>query len=77
MTVHTPAFLGVGDYSRNLFYVHATSLSTRSSGTQQGMARSWVTLSKALVRMVTHPSTNQACDCLAMVINHEMLAPSY
>ena len=29
------------------------------------------------VRMVTHPSTNQAHGCLTPVINHEMLTPSY
>ena len=29
------------------------------------------------VRMVTHPSTNQASDCLTLMINHEVLTPSY
>ena len=36
MTIHTPAFLQVGDHSRNLLYAHTTSLSTSGSGTQQG-----------------------------------------
>ena len=31
----------------------------------------------ALVRTITHPSTNQACAYLTLVINHKMLAPTY
>ena len=44
MTVHVPAYLWVGNDSRNFLYVHNTSLSISGSVTQLGMAWSWVTL---------------------------------
>ena len=39
MTVHTPAFLHVGNHSKNLSYAHTSG----GSGTQQDMASSLVT----------------------------------
>ena len=76
-TVHTPAFLQAGDYSRNVLYARHTSLSTNGGGTQQGMGMVMGHTNSVLVTIVTHPGTNQAHDCLTLVINREMLAPIY
>ena len=44
---------------------------------RQGMIMGHADLALAPVGTVTHPSINQAYDCLTSVINHEMLGPSY
>ena len=53
MTVHTSVFLKNGDHSRDLLYVHTTSLSSSGSGTQQGMAWSWATLTQQIAAVRT------------------------
>ena len=73
----TPAFLQVGDHSRDLLYAlpqvfQLVAVEHSRAGHHHGSH-----MAMALVMMVNHPSIIWVCDCLTLVINHEMITPYY
>ena len=78
MTVHTPAFYcELGTTLGTSYMLIPQSIQLVAVELSRAWHHHGSHMAMAVVRMVTHPSINLVHDYLTLVVNHEMLTPSY